>query len=191
MSAFVIAKYVHLLAIVAVSAAAALTHLSLSRANRARTVGEKLAWFGFGGSVAKVFPLSILTLVATGGYMVSTFGTAGWKLGWVQAGLGGAVLLFALGGVIGARQGKAAQALARQLSEHGPGSAATGQPDPLVAALSWVNPGIALAVMFVMTTKPNLLVAGGVLLLGVVLGLAISRVLAAKPAETPARVALE
>jgi hypothetical protein len=191
MNAYHIALYVHLLAIVAASVAAALTHLSLTRATRAGTVGETLAWFGFGGAVAKVFPVSVLTLVISGGYMVSTLGSAGWKTGWVQAALAGAVLLFGLGGMIGARQGRAAMALGRLQSEHGPGHPVANTPDPVVAVLSWVNPGIALAVMFVMTTKPNLMVSGGILLLGIVLGLACSRVLAPKPAQAAAQVALD
>jgi uncharacterized membrane protein len=46
--------------------------------------------------------------------------------------------------------------------------------DPLVHTLSWVNTGLALAVVFDMVTKPTLLPSLSVLAVGALAGLAVA-----------------
>lgn len=177
MDGYHLALFIHLLALVASSAAAALTHLAFTRSMGAETVGERLQWHAFGGAASRVFPVSVLTLLVTGGYMIAFAGAWSWREGWVRTGIAGAVLLFVLGGVMGARQARAGGELARLQKEHGPGHGALPGADPVVAALAWINPGIALAEVFVMTAKPALPQSVAALAVGIVAGAVLSRVL--------------
>lgn len=155
------ALFLHLIALVAASAAAGLTHFAEGRCRRAATATEALHWHEFTGSVAKVFPIAIVALLATGGFMVGDGGAWSWSAGWVEAGIAGAVLLFASGGVLGARGRATGRELARLVAEAKAGDAPALRHDPLVSVLSWMNTGLAIGVVFVMTTKPPL---GGALL---------------------------
>jgi hypothetical protein len=165
MDGYHIALFVHLIALVAASAAAALTHFAEGRCRRAATVTEALHWHELTGSVAKVFPIAILTLLATGGFMVGNGRVWSWSAGWVDAGITGAVLLFVIGGVLGARGRVAGRELARLAAESNAGQAPGLRHDPLVPLLSWMNTGLAIGVVFVMTTKPPL--TGALLVLAV------------------------
>jgi hypothetical protein len=108
---------------------------------------------------------------------------------WVQAGIVGAVLLFAIGGLFGARMGRAGAEMARLRDQHGPAHPAPAS-DPVVDALIWVNPGIALAVVFLMATKPALPVCAVALAAGIGIGLVLGRALGPRAAEAGEKVAL-
>lgn len=146
MHGYGVALYVHLLALLSATAASALVHLAAARAARAGSAHEALEWHRFAGKAARVFPLAVLTLVATGSYMVGGAHGWGWGLGWVRAGLLGSVLLLAQGAVIGARGKRVAAALA----------AGRRAGDPLAARLGSANTAMALAIVFVMAAKPGL-----------------------------------
>jgi hypothetical protein len=187
MDGYHVALFIHLLALVAAATASGLAHLAHGRTARARTVAEAMEWHAFGGAVARVFPIAVLTLLATGGYMTAAGGIS-WSTPWVQAGIAGAVLLFAIGGFFGARMGRAGAEMARIRDEHGPNHPAPPS-DPIVDTMIWVSPGIALAVVFLMTTKPALPECVVVLAAGIALGLVVGRV-RARSTETAEKVAL-
>jgi hypothetical protein len=106
--------------------------------------------------------------MGTGAYLVDRSWT--WSSGWVVAGLVGVGVLFVVGAVVvggrsrgleraltDARDGAVPDAVASIAREH-PGGVA-----------SWTNTGVALGIVFVMTTKPAL--AGSLAALAVAAGL--------------------
>lgn len=176
MDVYHLALFLHLLSLFAASAASAVTHLAEARVRRAATVREARQWHAVAGSAARTFPIVIVTLLVTGGIMVwRGGGVFGWSTGWIVAGVAGVALLFLNGGVLGRHGGMAARDLARQESERGPDAAPAITPDALAARLGWANTGVAIAVTFVMVTKPALPVSLGLLVAGAVLGAAMAR----------------
>jgi hypothetical protein len=169
-----IALFVHLLALMAASAAAALAHLAQARGSRAESLREIMQWHAFTGLVARVFPVATLALVATGAYMVARAGDFGWNAGWVQVGIAGSVILFASGAVLGRRH-RAVGAQLAALQARGGGDAIHAIPDRVVATLSWMNVGTAIAVVFVMAQKPGLVGSIVALALGMAAGIMLGR----------------
>src|SRR4051812_49817775 len=70
MDLYPLAKYVHLVALFVAAGVTAVTKLAAGRRMRARTVGEALDWHNVLMSAAKLFPICLLVLAITGGYML-------------------------------------------------------------------------------------------------------------------------
>ena len=163
MTAYQIALFVHLLALLAATAASAIVHFAASRRATAPTLRASMEWGSVIGATARVFPVAVLVLVATGAYMVS--GRWGWSAGWVDAGLTGALLLLVSGAILGKRGAAEARANAERLREAGGELPNDAVPDRVARLLSDANTGLALAIVLVMTVKPGL--AGSLAVLGV------------------------
>ncbi|HEU4990296.1 MAG: hypothetical protein KGL93_13260 [Gemmatimonadota bacterium] len=152
MTGYNLALFVHLLALLAATAASALVHFAAHRRAEAPTLRESMQWAGLIGKTSKVFPIAVLTLVLTGSYMVHAHWT--WQVGWVEAGLLGAIALLATGAVLGARGGAQAQRnVARMKAAAGrelPNDAAV---DRVSAVLSDMNTWLAISIVLVMTVK--------------------------------------
>jgi hypothetical protein len=146
-----IALFIHFLALVAASAAAAIVHFADARGHRAATADEALQWQDLVDSAAKVFPAAVLTLFASGGFMMYEAGWM-WSSGWIVAGVLGAVTLAVVGRILGMRGAARRRDIvrAREQSRSVPGAHALDE------ALAWGNTGLALAIVFVMVTKPTL-----------------------------------
>jgi hypothetical protein len=171
MDRYHIALFIHLLALIVAAGATAVTKLAAARLARAKTVGEMLEWHNTLSSAAKLFPLTLLAFVLTGGYMLSAAHVSVWSNGFIVAGIAGVILLGASGGYL-AKKGNALKQVLEQIAEKGADQPAPKLvPPPLVAALPIVNTGIALAVVFDMVTKPTSIpIALGVVVIGIVLG---------------------
>jgi hypothetical protein len=113
-------------------------------------------------------PLALLVLLGSGAYLVERGWT--WSSGWVDAGLVGVGVLFVVGAaVVGGRS----RALRRELADTADG-AVTAPPgriarEHVAGVASWTNTGLALGIVFVMTTKPAL--AGSLVAFAVATGL--------------------
>jgi hypothetical protein len=166
-----IALFLHLVALVAAGAASAVTHLAEGCAQRAATVHDARQWHMRAGKAARAFPVVIVVLLLTGGYMLSGASSAAWRDGWVIEGIVASVLLAASGGVLGGR----ARAVGRAMATLDAKAPSTMHRDPLAQRLAWMNTGVAIATMFVMVTKPALAGAFIALAVGGVLGIAIAR----------------
>jgi len=149
-----LALFVHLLALMAAVAASALVHLADARRARAATPRDALAWHALAGSAARTFPIALLLLAVTGTVMVETSDGLEWLAGWVAAGMLGVVALLASGGVIAVRARREARELARLAANDSVHDAPP--PDAVVETLSWMNTGLAVGVILVMSTKPPL-----------------------------------
>lgn len=155
MDAYAIVLFLHLCALLGAIGTAALLHFAEIKLRGAETVAAVRMWSRLIENGAKVFPLALLLLLGSGAYLVDRRWS--WSAGWVEAALIGVGVLFLVGaGVIGGRS----RALRRELRD-----AAEGAPRPRLAYLarehlagiaSWTNTGLALGIVFVMTTKPGL-----------------------------------
>src|SRR5215212_9670978 len=94
MDLYPLAKYVHLVALFVAAGVTAVTKLASGRRMRARTVGEALDWHTTLMSAAKLFPICLLVLAITGGYMLSVLHVP-MSSGFIVAGVFGIVWLFA------------------------------------------------------------------------------------------------
>jgi cytochrome c-type biogenesis protein CcmH/NrfG len=168
MTKYQIALFIHLLALLAATAASAIVKLAAGRRADAPTLREALEWGKLIGTTSRTFPIAVFTLVATGAYM--TAGRWGWRQGWIEAGVLGSLLLLASGAALGRRGAVQAQASVLRLKSATHELPNDESPDRLAAVLSGANTGLALAIAFVMTTKPGFAPAMGVLAIGAAAG---------------------
>ena len=168
MTAYQIALFIHLLALLAATAASAIVHLAAHRRAAAPTLRNSMEWGKLMGSTARVFPIAVVALIATGLYMVA--GRWSWTTGWVDAGLGGAILLFASGAVIGKRGAAEARANVARLQQAERELPNDTAPDRVAAVLSEANTWLALSIVLIMTLKPALAGSIGVLAAGWAIG---------------------
>lgn len=154
MDPYHIALFVHITALLAAVGAATLMELITSRRLRSATVREALEWHTLAMKTSKTFPLAIAVLVLTGAYMLSAGGAQTWGAGFVSAGLTGAALLLVIG-IFLSIKGKALKARLEQVVAASPDQPPRMALNPLIAALTRANHGIALGVVFDMATKPS------------------------------------
>jgi uncharacterized membrane protein len=182
---FTTVLFVHLCALFAAFAASALAHHGERRLASAETVAEAGQWLGFVRRVSVTFPLAILVLLASGGYMVHSEGLA-WRTGWLEASLAGIVLLAVNGpAVIGGRMRRLQEALKASGGTFGPELARLAN-DPVMRCAGWINTLLALGIAYLMVAKPALGISFGVLAVALVLG-----VLMGRPGRRPASTAAE
>jgi hypothetical protein len=151
MNGYHIALFIHLLALVAASAAAAIVHFADGQGQRAVSPDEALRWQDLVDVAARVFPAAVVTLFATGIFMMYQAGWM-WSAGWIVAGALGAVTLAVVGRILGMRGAGRRREIVRAREESRPVSASPA----LDEALSWGNTGLAIGIVFVMVTKPAL-----------------------------------
>jgi hypothetical protein len=173
MDGYHIALYIHLLALVSAACASSLVHFAEARRGKAVTPGEALQWHRLVGVTSRTFPIAILLLLATGSYMVSTSGNALWATGWVKAGVIVSVLLFVVGGVIGARAKRMSRTLA-ELAQSQPAAAHFPRHDSVIHMLSWLNSGMAVGIVGVMAMKPSVVGSTAIVAAAALLGVGIS-----------------
>ena len=188
MTGYHLALFVHLLALIAAAVASGLVHLSEHRFHHSGSLHEARQWHTFAGVTSRTFPIAVLVLVGTGAYMVAGGAIWPWSAGWVRAGLAGAIVLMGTGAVIGKRSARIGRML-EERAQTGAFDAATSLPaDRIIGMLSWSNTCLALAVVFDMVSKPTLIPALGILVVGVLVGLSVAAATEAKAvtAEEPA-----
>jgi hypothetical protein len=164
--AYRIALLIHIASVLAAISTATLVHFAHRQARAATRPAAARRWLQVILRASAAFPIVLLGLLATGGYMVTASWT--WRAGWVIAGLAGLAFLL----VNGIRLGKGGRALLRDLEA---ASAAEGGMASFADTLrrddaaAWANTGVALSVVVAMTTKPGIVgalatvVAGGVI----------------------------
>jgi len=170
MDLYPIAKYLHLLALFIAAGVTAVTKLATGRRVRARTVGEALEWHSVLMGAAKLFPICLLVLAITGGYMLRPL-HVGMSSGFVVAGVAGVVWLFASGAFLGIKGGALKGALEAMAAKGADQPVPKMAPPAAVVLLPTINTGIALAVALDMVAKPTSIpIALVIVLVGAVLG---------------------
>lgn len=170
MNFYPLAKYVHLLALFVAAGVTAVTKLAAGRRMRARTVGEALDWHTLLMSAAKLFPICLLVLAITGGYMLSILHVS-ISSGFVVAGMLAIAWLLASGAFLGIKGGVLKGVLEGMAAKGADHPAPKLAPPAPVVLLPAINTGVALAVALDMVAKPTSIpIALGIVAVGVVLG---------------------
>jgi hypothetical protein len=181
MNRYDLALFVHLLALLAAFGASTVVHVAMSKLRSARTGREGLEWLGLAHSFARVFPVALATLLASGALLVH--GRWSWGAGFVDAGIAGVVFLAVSGALEGRRARTLATALASRPSESVEHVAALLR-DPLWWCGSWGNTGVALAVVLAMVTRPSPAISLAVLAVGLAAGCAVGFAFSRGPVPT-------
>jgi hypothetical protein len=144
--------YVHLLSLFIGIGAGSVLLVCLFQLRAARTLETAVPWGIVSGQVAKLFPVAIVGLFATGAYMTHKFWT--WGTPWIVVGIVALVVLGIQGGGMAEHTAKKLQAALRA---NGPGPLG---PEARRMALHpglWVvelsNLGLVLGVVWNMTQK--------------------------------------
>jgi len=169
MSVYAIAVFLHIVGALGLFAALGLEWASLYNLRRVTTAAQAREWAKLLSALRFVGSPSFLIILVTGIYMMATR----WGgQGWIGVGLGGLVLIAALGGAL---TGRRSAAIARSAAgEAAAISVSLRQQlhDPVLLLSVWLRTALGLGVVFVMSLKPD--AAGALTAMGValVLGLA-------------------
>ena len=170
MDLYPLAKYVHLVALFVAAGVTAVTKLAAGRRVRARTVGEALDWHNLLMSAAKLFPICLLVLAITGGYMLTVLHVS-MSSGFIVAGVLAIVWLFASGAFLGIKGGALKGVLEGMAAKGADQPVPKLAPPAAVVMLPAINTGVALAVALDMVAKPTSIpIALGIVAVGIVLG---------------------
>lgn len=165
-----LALSLHLLTVVALSVAAGIVHFAAARRSATRSLREAMQWSRTMAITGRTFPIGVLVLLLTGGYMVGFGGVWSWSSGWVDAGLTAAAALLVGGIVSKVRNAAEMRANAVRLARTTHDLPNEPGEDRIVAALSGANPAIALTTVLVMAMKASLAVSLAMLAAGAALG---------------------
>jgi hypothetical protein len=165
--------YVHLLSLLVGIGAGSVLLACLLQLRAARTVETAVPWGMLSGKVAKLFPVAILGLFATGAYLTHKFWT--WGTPWIVVGIAALVVLGAQGGGIAEHTAKQLQAAMRA---NGPGplgpEARKMALHPGLWVVEFANLGVVLGVVWNMTEKPGWGASIAAVLVGYAVGAALA-----------------
>jgi hypothetical protein len=178
--------YIHLMALFVGIGAGAVLLVCLFQLRAAQTLADALPWGMVAGKTEKAFPIAILGLFASGAYMVSASGYPWtWSTGWIDASIGGLVVLALQGPLVGGRSG---HMLKHALQENGPGP--LGQKArrmtryPGLWVTEFANLGIVFGIVWNMTQKPGTGTAIAAIVIGYVVGAALAMQFTRMPAPS-------
>lgn len=167
--------FLHITVALAAFSIATVIHTGEWGSRRVTTVAELRTWAGVIRRFGQLFPIMIGLLLVLGAWLVSlSDGKFDWGDGWVASAVVALVVLGAIGGAV---LDPAAKRLVARLA------AAPDRPvtpelraaacNPVTWALGHLSTGLALGVVFTMTTKPSAGDALAVLVVGSGLGAVI------------------
>ena len=167
MSIYSISVFLHVVGTLGLFAALGLEWAGLRGIRRAASIEHVRLWIGLLSSLRRLAALSALTILVTGLYLSAN---AGGRQPWIGLGLVGLILISAIGpGVTGRR----IRAIARALPPDGgsvSGPLLRRMRDPVLLLSAWLRTALALAIVFLMTTKPGSAVSLAAVLLSVAIG---------------------
>ena len=170
MTPYAIAVFVHVVGALGLFAAMTIEWLLLARLSRIETTEQARDWLGLLGVVRRLSPVSLAAILLAGIYMmVTVWGAAG----WIVVAFVALVLLPPLGMISGLRL----PAIQRELGDKsGPLTPTLRQrlAEPLFLASIQIRTAIALGIIFLMTTKPDVLGSAIAIAVAIVLGVGCS-----------------
>ena len=180
MTDYTIALFLHIVGALGMFVALAFEWVGWTRLPRSANVQEAGSWVGVLRLVRRVGPASLGLILLPGLYMTAT--VVGWT-GWILVALASYVVIAALGGL---STGRLLPGILRALgSESGPISDALRDrmSAPILSASVRARTALALGIVFLMTTKPDVVGAIATMVVAAALGLVATRL------GTPPRVA--
>jgi hypothetical protein len=177
MTAYELALFAHLLGVVTLFAAIGLVETAGARLRRAATVEQVRLWVDLTRWAAPLFPVALLTVLASGLFMTAdswTFTTP-----WVVVAIVGVV---ALGGIGASVQGRYFAAIGRTAAATQDGPVPRRLNELIAAPTLWiavVAPDIAtLGIVWTMATKPgwtgSIIAVAGLATIGAIAGYTLS-----------------
>jgi hypothetical protein len=158
-TSFQIVLFLHISFLLVGFSAGTVMVVCAAKLRAANTGAEAFPWGMLASKTALAFPIAIVGLFLTGAYMTSKHHW-GWGTGWIDAAIGGLVVLMAEGAILGGRHGKE---LGAALKQNGPGPLSDHiralNSDRLHWAITLGAPGLVLGIMWNMLHKPGLGIA--------------------------------
>lgn len=166
MDAYSVALFVHLLALLLATGAAAVALYAALQLRGATAPPDVARWGGVVKAVVPCFPATTLLLAGTGAYM--TQAQWHWTTPWIDAGIAGLVLLVVCGSGVEASRGRA---LEREVRTAGMTPRATALlRDPVAWSAKLTTLTLMVAVVFLMVTKPAAVGSALALVVALLLG---------------------
>ncbi len=158
--------FLHFIFLLCAVAAAAVAGLAALRLRAVESPTEAMRWEAVVRRVVPLFPVASLGLIGTGAYMTIRIWT--WSTPWILAGLAGLIAIMLLGAGLEGSRGRAASAElgAAGLSER----ARRLLRDPIAWSAKVTTWTLMLAVIFVMTTKPDAFICAAALAVALICG---------------------
>jgi uncharacterized membrane protein len=174
MNGYNLALFIHLLGVIALFIAIGLVQRGGVNVRTAESVQQARTWLGLLRTTRTMFPSSGVVILLAGLYMAGD----AWEFSdpWIVVSIVALVLMLAVGGaVIGRRFQAMGQAAATAPDGPVAGHLKTLIEDPLPWVLVYMNTGIGLGILWLMTNKPDwaasILIVVGLGALGAVLGM--------------------
>lgn len=182
MDTYHVVLYLHLLSLFIGIGAGSVLLACLFQLRAARTVELAVPWGIMSGNVARLFPVAILGLFATGAYMTSKLWT--WDTSWIVVAIAGLVVVGVQGAGIAEHTAKKLQAA---LQANGPGPLGAEARRMTLHPGLWVveltNFGLVLAIVWNMTEKPGWGESIAAVLVGYAVGAGLALLLSRAPQE--------
>jgi hypothetical protein len=171
MTAYTLALFAHVSGAIGYFAAMGVWLFGVAGLRRAVRVEQVRTLTDLMGRLGPLFGLSVLLILISGLYMAYT--TWGFQSGWIDVALVSLVLIAPLGGVLIEPRRRIIARVAQHAPD-GPVQQALAQQthDPVLLTTVWTVTALLLGIVFLMTTKPPLLVALLVMAITLVLGVA-------------------
>jgi Ca2+/Na+ antiporter len=170
MNSYTLALFVHVSGAIGYFIAMGVWLFGLAALRRARRVEQARALSDLVGRLGPLFGISVLLILASGLFMAFT--TWGFQTGWIDVALVSLVLIAPIGTALIEPRRRAIAQLAQEAPD-GPLPQALAQQihDPILVTAVQTVTALLLGLVFLMTTKPSLLVALLVMAIALALGL--------------------
>ena len=168
MHAYDIALFVHMLGLITLFGAFVISVRAGARLRRATTIEQVRTWLGLLESTGPMFPAGLGLLLLSGVYM--TVNTWRSMHPWIMIPLVGVILLGALGNGVVGRRLRTMSAAARESGEAPPEHLSRLIADPLTWTMMAALNGLALGIVWVMTTKSGWAGSIGAVMVGAAVG---------------------
>jgi Predicted integral membrane protein (DUF2269) len=165
-----IALFIHILGVLCLMSGHTLLHASLEAMRRAQQVEQVRDWIAIAVGLDTFMPFFALAVLLPGIYMAWT--AWGWTTPWIDVSLALFLIMMILGPIL---LGRRFAALNKMVKMMVPGSIqaplAAQIRDRILWTIENTFTSLLLAILFLMTVKPNLLGTGIVVSIGFVIGL--------------------
>jgi hypothetical protein len=167
--------FLHIATALLAFAIGGIIHAGEWSAHRATTVGELRGSLAVGHKLEPLFPVLLVLLFVFGAWLIHLNDPEfHFKDDWISVSIGAVIVLLVVGGaVLAPRAKRQRESLAGNGADSISPELRASVNDPVLWRFGHFNTGLALAVVFLMTTKPHLLGSLVAVAVGAVAGLAI------------------